>query len=286
MVQSDALSHRSNFYLDKDNDNEDIILLPDDLFVNLIDLDLQRRIVASDTYDLLMIGLPPTSLSYYRPMDQLKPKLISLTGQLNMSYHNKPILFYRDKCYVPKDLEIQREIVAQYHNVPTAGHPGELETYNALRAHYWWPGMCTFVKNYMKGCAFCQQFKINRHPTKLALMPIPGSTSTHPFAQISMDFITDLLPVRGLDSIFSVVDHSLTKGIILVPCSKLGATTDVTATMILNHVFKWFGLPDKIIWSRTTIRLWYVSWTYETFRHPNVTFDGLSPSNGWNNWMI
>ncbi len=73
--------------------------------------------------------------------------------------------------------------------------PGELETYNALRAHYWWPGMCTFVKNYVKGCAFCQQFKINRHPTKPALMPIPGPTSTCPFAQISMDFITDLPPV-------------------------------------------------------------------------------------------
>ena len=78
-------------------------------------------------------------------------------------------------------------------------------------------------------------------------MPIPGPTSMCPFAQISMDFITDLPPVQGLDSIFSVVDHGLTKGIILVPCSKLGATVDSTATMILNHVFKRFGLPDKII---------------------------------------
>ncbi len=88
------------------------------------------------------------------------------------------------------------------------------------------------------------------HPTKLVLMPIPGPTSMRPFAQISMDFITDLPPVRGLDSIFSMVDHSLTKGIILVPCSKLGATADSTATMILNHIFKQFGLPDKIISDR------------------------------------
>ena len=65
-----------------------------------------------------------------------------------------------------------------------------------------------------------------------------------------MDFITDLPPVQGLDSIFSMVDHGLTKGIILVPCSKLGATTDSTVTMILNHVFKQFGLPDKIISDR------------------------------------
>ncbi len=81
-------------------------------------------------------------------------------------------------------------------------------------------------------------------------MPIPGPMSTHPFAQISMDFIKDLPPVWGLDSIFSMVDHGLMKGIILVPCSKLGATADTTATMILNNVFKRFGLPDKIISDR------------------------------------
>ena len=77
-------------------------------------------------------------------------------------------------------------------------------------------------------------------------MPIPGPTSTRSFAQISMDFIMDLPPVQGLDSIFSVVDHGLMKRIILVPCSKLGAV----APMILNHLFKQFGLPDKIISDR------------------------------------
>jgi hypothetical protein len=122
-----------------------------------------------------------------------------------------------------------------------------LETYNALRTHYWWPGMRTFVKNYVKGCAYCQQFKINCHPTHPALLPIPGPTSTRPFAHLSMDFITDLPPVRGLDLILSVVDHGLTKGIILIPCSKTGATADTTATMILDNVFKRFGLPNKIL---------------------------------------
>ena len=256
MVQSDALSRRSDFYLDENNDNEDVTLLPDNLFVNLINIDLQHRIAASDTYD-------------WTTADAIK--LLQADGpteaQADLSdwtvehVDDKPILFYRDKCYVLKDIAIRRENVALYHDVPTAGHPGELETYNALRTHYWWPGMCTFVKNYVKGCAYCQQFKINRHPSKPVLMPIPSPTSTHPFAQISMDFVMDLPPVWGLDSIFSVVDHSLTKGIILVPCSKLGATADETATMILNHVFKWFGLPDKIISDRgpSTVRVWHVS---------------------------
>jgi hypothetical protein len=107
--------------------------------------------------------------------------------------------------------------------------------------------MRTFVKNYVKGCTYCQQFKINRHPTCPALLPIPGPTSARSFAHLSMDFITDLPPVWGLDSILSVVDHGLTKGIILIPCSKIGATTDMTVTMILDNVFRRFGLPDKIL---------------------------------------
>ena len=44
MIQSDALSQRPDFVPEEDNDNEDITMLPDNLFVNLINLDLQKRI--------------------------------------------------------------------------------------------------------------------------------------------------------------------------------------------------------------------------------------------------
>jgi hypothetical protein len=142
MIQSDALSHRPDFYLDDDDDNTDITLLPDDLFVSLVDLELQRRITNSDSYDstaadaikLLLDNGPSVAQS-------------DLSDWTIDHVDDKPILFYRDKCYVPQDLSVWREIVAHYHDTPTAGHPGELETYNALCTHYWWPGMHTFVKN-------------------------------------------------------------------------------------------------------------------------------------------
>jgi Integrase zinc binding domain len=28
-----------------------------------------------------------------------------------------------------------------YHDHETAGHPGELETYNGIRQNYWWSGL-------------------------------------------------------------------------------------------------------------------------------------------------
>jgi Integrase zinc binding domain len=50
-------------------------------------------------------------------------------------------IFFKGKNYIPKDLELRRDIVKMYHNHETAGHPGELETYNGIRQNYWWPGL-------------------------------------------------------------------------------------------------------------------------------------------------
>jgi len=41
MIQSDALFRQPDHCPEEDSDNKDIILLPEDLFINLIDIDLQ-----------------------------------------------------------------------------------------------------------------------------------------------------------------------------------------------------------------------------------------------------
>jgi Integrase zinc binding domain len=50
-------------------------------------------------------------------------------------------IFYKGKQYVPKDQELLRDILKLFHDHKTAGHPGELKTYNAVKQHYWWPGL-------------------------------------------------------------------------------------------------------------------------------------------------
>ena len=68
-------------------------------------------------------------------------------------------------------------------------------------------------------------------------MPIPGPKNGRPFSQISMDFITDLPEIDGYDPLMVIVDHSLTKGVILYPCAK---TIDAlgTADALLDTVYK------------------------------------------------
>ena len=143
------------------------------------------------------------------------------------------------------------------HDHETAGHPGKAETLVSVEWHYWWPGLCTFVQNYVKGCGECQQFKINRSPSHPSYTPIPASTITRPFAHCSMDLITNLPLSNSFGSILVMVDHGLTKGVILLPCNKT-----ITAELLLKHLYKQFRLPDEFILDRRP------QFAAHTFREP------------------
>jgi hypothetical protein len=45
MVQSDALSRRADLHPDEDNDNEDMTLLPDELFMKVINTEMHSLLV-------------------------------------------------------------------------------------------------------------------------------------------------------------------------------------------------------------------------------------------------
>ena len=64
-----------------------------------------------------------------------------------------------------------------------------------------------------------------------------------------MDLITNLPSADGLDSILVLVDQGLSKGVILIPCNKT-LTSEGTAQLLFENLYKRFGLPDKIISDR------------------------------------
>jgi hypothetical protein len=155
-------------------------------------------------------------------------------------------LYYKDRAYVPPHL--RRRVLSLNHNHPTAGHPGRHKAEWFVKRDFWWPGMGTFIRKYGNGCALCQQMKSNTHPSAAPLNPIPSSAS-RPFAQLSVDLITDLPESNGFDSVMVVVDHGLMKGVILCPCNKTN-TAEGVAKLFFSKVFKRFGLYDKIISDR------------------------------------
>ena len=88
--------------------------------------------------------------------------------------------------------------------------------------------------------------KVNTHLLAPPLAPIKADPHTYPFSTVTMDFITNLLESNGYNVLYIVVDHNLTKTIVLIPCIK---TIDVIRTAKLYHdnVYRRFGLPNRII---------------------------------------
>ena len=105
--------------------------------------------------------------------------------------------------------------------------------------------MSSFVHCFVAGCTLCQQMKVNTHPTVPALSPIP-STCTRPFQQLSINLITNLPSSHGYNSLMVMVDHGLSKGVILIPCNKTLDAKGV-AKLFFKNVFLHFGLHDYLI---------------------------------------
>ena len=131
-------------------------MLPENMFINLLDTDLQKRILNRQELDMDVKNTMETLLQ--DGPTNLKNDLENWKME---EVNGGKMIFYKGKNYIPKDQELQQDVVKMYHDHETAGHPGGLETYNSVRQHYWWPGLQMFVKNYVQGCGMCQQFKIN-----------------------------------------------------------------------------------------------------------------------------
>ena len=155
-------------------------------------------------------------------------------------------LYFKGHMYIPPHKQLA--ITWSIHNSPTMGHAGHFWTKALLEKDFWWLGLSSFVNIFITGCAMCQHNKVNHHPTCPSLTPIPSSSSL-PFKQLSVNLITDLPPSNGHDSLMVMVNHGLTKGVILIPCSKTIDAAGV-AKHFLHHVFKCFGLHDSLISDR------------------------------------
>ena len=91
--------------------------------------------------------------------------------------------------------------------------------------------------------------KVNTYPSASPLVPIKADPHAYPFSTVTMDFITNLLESNEYNALYVVVDHDLTKAIVLIPCTK---TVDAIGTARLYHdnVYRRFGLPNRIISDR------------------------------------
>ena len=72
---------------------------------------------------------------------------------------------------------------------------------------------------------------------------------TLPFQTIAMDLITALPMSDGYNAILTIVDHGCSRVAVFLPC-KTTITGEQVAQLYYEHVYRWFGLPSKMISDR------------------------------------
>ena len=102
-----------------------------------------------------------------------------------------------------------------------------------------------FTRNYYS----CQRSKAPRdkYNSLLYLLPIPEQR----WKDVSIDFITGLPDVNGRNTILTVIDRlSKERHYIACTASKEGTSAEATAGLLIEGVFRLYGLPDSIVSDR------------------------------------
>jgi hypothetical protein len=143
----------------------------------------------------------------------------------------------------------KRSLMSLIHDLPTAGHPGRDETIRKAQSYTPWEEMNQWIADYVKGCAICQQNKILTHKKQIPLYCITTNENALPFQQVAMDLITGLPIQNGKDTILTIVDHGCSRAALFLPCITT-ITGPAIAQLYLDNVYRWFGLPTKVISDR------------------------------------
>ncbi|KAF7839270.1 Transposon Ty3-G Gag-Pol polyprotein [Senna tora] len=138
-------------------------------------------------------------------------------------YRHDGYLFRENKLCVPK-CSMRELLERESHGGGLMGHFGVLKTLDMLKEHFFWPHMKRDVEKLCSKCISCRKAKSKVKPHGL-YMPLP--VPTHPWTDVSMDFILGLPKTRnGRDSIFVVVDR-FSKMAHFIPCNKSDDATHV-----------------------------------------------------------
>jgi len=147
-----------------------------------------------------------------------------------------------------EDRDERKTLLFQAHDHILSGHPGVKQTISNLQALGTWEGLHSDVKEYVRRCPECQQFRVLRNRPHNPLNPMPPAK--YPFHRISIDHIGPIPISNGFNTILVIVDF-FTKFKILVACHTTDKSKDL-AEIFVQKVFGYFGLPTEIVSDRGT----------------------------------
>ena len=213
------------------------------LLTDLLSIFPSASIVLDDDLpDLISSGYDDDPL--YSPDNNKRPKYLRYDESTGL-------WSFKDRICIPKLPSLLQRILHEYHDTPSAGHPGYLKTLNAVAQRYWWPHMTRTIRHYCATCSTCQRIKPATQKTPGLLHP--HSTPSRPWSHVSIDFITKLPPSlcydgQTYDSIATLV-CMLTKRALFIRCKET-ITANYLAHLFMDHVYAKTGLPILLVSDR------------------------------------
>ncbi|KAI2643953.1 Transposon Tf2-9 polyprotein [Labeo rohita] len=111
---------------------------------------------------------------------------------------------------------------------------------------FWWPTLNKDVIQFVNQCPTCNIPKTSHQRPAGLLQPLP--IPQRPWSHIAIDFLTDLPSSNNYTTILTVIDR-FSKACRVIPLVKLPTAWE-TAEVMMNQVFRFFGIPDDIVSDR------------------------------------
>ena len=244
-LKPDALSRRPDHGKGQ-NDNDNVVLLKPSFF-QVHALNHDHVVLTGEEQGLLQ--RIKDSRDYDEPVAKAL-ELLKRSGQRSLAgeewSQEDNLILFRGKVYVPKDMNLRRQIVQLHHDSPVVGHPGRWKTLELVSRNYWWPGISRYVGNYVKSCDRCNRTKT--FPAKPSGALVPNQIPKGIWEIITVDLITGLPESQGFNAIMVTVDR-LSKLVHVIPTNDT-VTAEGIARLFRDHVWKHHGLPHQIISDR------------------------------------
>ena len=163
-------------------------------------------------------------------------------GQL---YRHIPNRYGDDDCpnwklCVPKWL--RNQVLRENHDEATAGHLGTRKTTVRTMAKYYWPGLARDVRQYVRSCNSCQQFKPSQQkPVGTMLTQIPEE----PWSVVCADFVGPLPRSKHGNNILLVFLDKFSKWVEMVPLRT--ATAETLKKAFRERIIARFGVPKVMV---------------------------------------
>lgn len=237
-------------------DNRSRVLLGPHRLDSRINSDLAQAYVARlqiHCYSILAVEATSEPMS----LDSLE--LIEAVLQLNRSSFTEErttlpgkfrlrgdLLLYEDRLCVPSTSILCTRLIQEAHDQVSSAHPSAKKTYQLLARKYYWKGMESSCKRYVRNCIACR--KAHPRQTRVPGMIHPLLIPDRPMQHLCIDFKEFPRDRSGYDMIMVVIDR-LSKQAISIPCNKTINARGM-AELFVQWVYRFGHTPETIISDR------------------------------------